>query len=345
MQLRRTRNLGKVVVAIALLFSSAIAFCTSVQAAEREKVIYDTDPGIDDAMGLILLARSPDFDLLGVTTVFGNSTIENTTRNALFLKDYLGFLAPVARGAAKPLYGDPPQVGDIHGANGLGNYDIPPVRSHIDPRPADQMIIDLVRANPHQVTIVSVGRLTNLAMALAEAPDLTKLAKRIIIMGGAFGYSYGGQRTEKNIWAFAEANIAGDPSSAEAVINAGWDVTLIPLDVTVRTVMDKAYLDSLPGKDGELIRGITKQTYVNAEGATAVHDSSAIFYALRPSAYTTVEGLVRVGVGGMDDGQTMIVPPDSENLAFKGRPVVRVAVGVDAASVLSLYRETIGGKK
>jgi purine nucleosidase len=109
--------------------------------------------------------------------------------------------------------------------------------------------------------------------------------------------------------------------------------------------MAKRVLDALPGKDGELIRAITKQTYVNAEGATPVHDSSAIFYALRPSAYTTIEGFVRVGVDGMDAGQTMIVPPDSANPAFKGRPITRVAVGVDAASVLSLYRETIGGKK
>jgi purine nucleosidase len=243
---QRTSKLGNFFAAlsltIALLSGVTIMCCTSAQAAERQKIIYDTDPGVDDAMGLIFLARSPDVDLLGVTSVVGNSTIENTTRNALFLKDYLGFSAPVARGAAKPVYGDPPQIGDIHGANGLGNYNIPPIRSQIDSRPAYQMIIDLVRANPHEVTLICVGRLTNVAMALAEAPDITKLVKRVIIMGGAFGYSYRGPRTEKNIWAMAEANIGGDPYSAETVINAGWDVTLIPLDVTIRTIMDKAYL-------------------------------------------------------------------------------------------------------
>lgn len=342
-RLHGSDRMRSAIVLVVLLVTSLAGWASSAHAAAREKVIYDGDFGIDDAMALILVARSPHFDLIGVTSVFGNAYIDDTTRNALFLRDYLGFAAPVARGAAKPIYGEASTPPVIHGANGLGGYDIPPIRSHVDPRPAAQMIVDLVRANPHQVTIFATGRMTNLAIALAEAPGITKLVKRVIIMGGAFGYGYAGPRTEQSVWAVAEANILGDPVSADAVINAGWPVTLIPLDVTIRTVMDKTYLDSLPGEDGKLIRAITRHTYVNAAGSMPVHDPSAVLYALLPTAYTMIQGAVRVGIQGLDFGQTLIARPNSFYFRpeFQGRPVVQVAVNVDAPTVLRLYKDTI----
>jgi hypothetical protein len=192
-------------------------------------------------------------------------------------------------------------------------------RAALDPRSAPQLIIDLVRAHPGEVTILAVGRLTNLATALALAPDLPHLVKRVVIMGGAFGYNYQGQRSGSNPFSVAEANIGGDPEAADEVINAGWPVTLVPLDVTIRTVMDRAYLTALPGKDGALIRAITRQTYVNAQGSMPVHDSSAVFYALRPSAYTTVEGVVRVEPGtGPAAGITVMAPPAAAIRALQG---------------------------
>ena len=334
----RRRLLGLV---LSLALGTGPAFAQ--EPPTPEKVIYDADFGIDDAMALILLARRPDVALLGVTTVFGNAQIADTTRNALFLKDYLGLSAPVARGAAKPLMGPtPPPPAWIHGANGLGNYPVPVPRAALDPRSAPQLIIDLVRAHPGEVTILAVGRLTNLATALALAPDLPHLVKRVVIMGGAFGYNYLGQRSGSNPFSVAEANIGGDPEAADEVINAGWPVTLVPLDVTIRTVMDRAYLTALPGKDGALIRAITRQTYVNAQGCMPVHDSSAVFYALRPSAYTTVEGVVRVEPGtGPAAGITVMAPPGSRDPGFAGHGTVHVATGVDAPAVLAFYAQSL----
>jgi len=149
------------------------------------KVIYDTDPGIDDAMALLLLPRHPDVELIGVTSVFGNHNVETTTRNALFLKQTFGFDAPVARGAAMAIgasVGGPPPV-HVHGGNGLGDIPIPAITAKLDPRPAAQLIVDLVWAFPGEVTIIAVGRMTNLALAIRLDPGIVKLVKAVSVMG------------------------------------------------------------------------------------------------------------------------------------------------------------------
>lgn len=320
------------------------ATAQSSSGEPRHKVIYDADFGVDDAMGLIFLSRSREVELLGVTTVFGNAFIDNTTKNALFLKDYLGFAAPVAQGAAKPLVGPAGEPPKLHGANGLGNYAVPAARSKVDARPASQFIIDTVRENPGEVTIISVGRLTNLALAMSQDPELPKLVKQVIVMGGAFGYNYGGQRSGQNPFNVAEANISGDARASDEVMNAGWPLTLVPLDVTIRTIMDKAFLDALPGKDGELIRAISGPTYVTPQGSTPVHDSSAIFYALRPDAYKTVDGIIRVATDGPTVGQTSVGKPTSNNPAYQGRQVNKVTVEVDTEAVLKLYHSTLAAQ-
>ena len=173
------------------------------------KVIFDTDPGVDDAMALMLLARHPDVELLGVTTVFGNADIDNVTRNALYLRERFGFDAPIARGAARPLTGrttaPPPHF--IHGRNGLGDIALPDtIEAPLDQRPAHQFIIDALRSHPHDVTIIAVGRMTNLALALESAPDVTGLVHDVVVMGGAFGRN----GHMGNVSPVAEANIYGD---------------------------------------------------------------------------------------------------------------------------------------
>jgi inosine-uridine nucleoside N-ribohydrolase len=154
------------------------------------KVIYDTDPGVDDAMALLFLHRHPEIDLIGITTVFGNASIETTTRNALFLKREWAIPAPVAKGASVTI--DPSRKEGawptfVHGDDGLGNINVPEVVDvPLDPRPAYQFIIDTVRANPGEVTLVAVGRMTNLALALKADPEIAGLVKQVVIMGGNF---------------------------------------------------------------------------------------------------------------------------------------------------------------
>ncbi|HTJ94371.1 MAG TPA: nucleoside hydrolase [Pararobbsia sp.] len=315
------------------------------------KVIYDTDPGVDDAMALLFQVRHPDIELLGVTTVFGNATIEMTTRNALYLTGKFAPHVPVARGAAAPLVREAPgPLPFIHGNNGVGDIDLPAdeaLGGTLDPRPAHRFIVDTVRAHPGEVTLIAVGPMTNLALALAEAPEIAGLVKQVVIMGGAFGY----HGILGNVSPAAEANIFNDPHAADQIFNAAWPLTIVGLDVTERTIMTAEYLSALrdaAGDDGQFLWDVSRVYHgfhLKSEGLDGifVHDSSAVAFVVRPDLYTTRSGPVRVMTEGLAIGQaiqkplTMPVP----NPNWDGRPAMAVCIDVDAAGMLELYRSTL----
>lgn len=312
------------------------------------KVIFDTDPGVDDAMALLFLHQHPEIDLVGITSVFGNATIDTTTRNALFLKQLWDIPAPVARGAGRALNsvrieGPPPTF--VHGDNGLGNVaGIPDfIETDPDPRSATDFIIDTVRAHPGEITIVAVGRMTNLALALGEAPDIAGLVKQIVIMGGAFDCM-------GNLSPAAEANIMGDPEAADIVMTAKWAVTTIGLDVTHKTIMTRAELAEVARLGGERAQFLSdlSQFYIDfykhiITDGMFVHDSCAAAFVVAPELFTTRSGPVRVSCEGVAVGQTiqkpdgMFFPPGP----WDGLPSQNVCVDVDAAAVMKLIRDTI----
>lgn len=311
------------------------------------KVIFDTDPGVDDAMALLFLHRHPEIDLVGVTTVFGNASIETTTRNALFLKREWKFDAPIAKGADETIDPARPHRGwptFVHGDDGLGNIGVPDVIDlPLDPRPAYQFIIDTVRANPHEVTLVAVGRMTNLALALRHAPDIAHLVREVVIMGGAFD-------VPGNITPAAEANIHGDPEAADIVFTAPWKVVAAGLDVTAKTTMSRGFLDGMAAKGGpdvELLQRVSDfyiKFYAHAvEDGMLVHDSCACVYVVAPELFETRSGPVRVACGSIADGQT-IQKPDGMSFGpsdWDGRPSQHVMVGVQAQKVLDLLYDTL----
>ncbi|WP_026616133.1 nucleoside hydrolase [Ensifer aridi] len=311
------------------------------------KVIFDTDPGVDDAMALLFLHRHPAIDLVGITTVFGNASVETTTRNALFLKRSWDIAAPVAKGIGETLDSERPHVGwptSVHGDDGLGNIDVPSeIDLPLDPRPAHRFIIDTVRANPGEVTLVAVGRMTNLARALRDDPAIAALVKSVVIMGGAFD-------VPGNITPAAEANIHGDPEAADLVMTAPWPVTVIGLDVTMRTVMTRSMLSDIAERGGAPARLLCdiSQFYVDfyeqhVEDGMVVHDSCACAYVVAPDLFRTRSGAIRVICGGIADGQTIqkpdgrLFPPN----AWDGLPSQRACIGIDAGAVLSLIGETL----
>lgn len=311
------------------------------------KVIFDTDPGVDDAMALLFLHRHPDIDLVGVTTVFGNASIETTTRNALFLKREWKFDAPVAKGANETIDPARPHAGwptFVHGDDGLGNIGVPDVTDiPLDPRPAYQFIIDTVRANPHEVTLVAVGRMTNLALALRHAPDIAHLVKQVVIMGGAFD-------VPGNVTPAAEANIHGDPEAADIVFTAPWRVVAAGLDVTAKTTMSRGFLDGMAAKGGadvDLLRRVSDfyiKFYAHAvEDGMLVHDSCACVYVVAPELFEVRSGPVRVACGSIADGQT-IQKPDGMSFGpsdWDGKPSQYVMVGVQSQKVLDLLYDTL----
>jgi len=313
------------------------------------KVIYDTDPGVDDAMALVFQALHPQIELLGVTSVFGNSTIETTTRNALYLVERFAPGVPVARGAAAPLKcAAPAPVGWIHGDDGLGNLGLQPkTQNALDTRPAHRFIVDTVRAHPGEVELVAVGPLTNLALALEEAPDIATLVKQVIVMGGAFGTN----GRNGNVSPAAEANMHGDPDAADIVFGAAWPVAIVGLDVTESTIMTTGYLAKLrdeAGEAGRFVWDVSRhyeafhRSSVALEGIY-VHDFSAVAYLLAPELYTTRSGPVRVLTDGMAAGHTIQKPAGFAAPApqWDDRPACKVCVDADSGKILELYSKTL----
>jgi inosine-uridine nucleoside N-ribohydrolase len=313
-------------------------------------LLFDTDPGVDDAMALLFLHRHPAARLLGITTVFGNADIDVTTRNALHLCGRFGIAVPVARGAALPLVRPPRGAApEVHGDDGLGNLQGPLHTTRLpDARPAHRFIVDTLRAHPGEVTLVAVGPLTNLALALAEDPAITTLVRQVVVMGGAFGI--GGQGG--NVSPVAEANILSDPHAADAVFTAPWPVTLVGLDVTHRVLMDHACFERLRdagGAEGAFIWQASRH-YVEFHGRAVgvpgcyVHDASAVACALVPELFTRRAGPVRVVDQGLAIGQTIQRVAGRRYLHaadWDGLPDQQVCIDVLADEVLALFEQTL----
>lgn len=315
----------------------------------KKKIILDTDPGIDDAMAILFAHASDAIDLIGITTVFGNATIENATRNALLIKHKFGLSADVAMGTDTPLTveaGEPTTF--VHGNNGLGDIEIPNGdygSAHI--KKAHDYIIEKVTEYPGEITLIAVGRLTNLALALQKEPAISQLVKEVIIMGGAFGY----HGHSGNVTPFAEANVIGDPHAADIVLTADWPVTVVGLDVTQQTIMTNEYVKELQKnskKYGDFIYDITR-FYANFHLEEAgidgfyVHDSSAIAYAINPDLFTVKEGSIRVVTDGPAIGHAMLKSNEKKYPVdeWSDKPRQHVCVDVKQDLFLDLYMKTL----
>jgi inosine-uridine nucleoside N-ribohydrolase len=314
-----------------------------------QKVIFDTDPGVDDAMALLYLHRHPDIELVGVTTVFGNAAIELTTRNAQFLHKEWGIAAPIARGAGTAFDAarDSAHYAPIvHGEDGLGNIGVPLDIDHpLDERSAAQFIIDTVRADPGNVTIVAVGRMTNLALALKADPEIAALVKEVVIMGGAFDVN-------GNVTPAAEANIHGDPEAADAVFVAPWKVTILGLDVTMKTRMSSDEMAAMVKAGGPELKLLSdlSQFYIDfyrqrvGLDGMVLHDTCACVYLTEPHLFDVRTGPVRVVCGGLADGKTIQAPDRGrkfEGSAWDGAPSQIVCIDVRAEAVLNAIRAVL----
>lgn len=315
----------------------------------KKKVIFDTDPGIDDAMAILFAHTSGKIDLLGITTVFGNATIENATRNALYLKQRFAIPATICEGASTPLVvpaGEPTTF--VHGQNGLGDIELPDsLLIKADTRSACDFIIETVRNNPNEVTLVAVGRLTNLALAIQKAPDIVALVKEVVVMGGAFGHN----GHTGNVSPYAEANIIGDPHAADLVFIQQWPVTVVGLDVTQQSIMSNAYVQKLREQSdiyGDFIYQISRfysdfhKQSVGLDGFY-VHDSSAVAYVLAPELFNVQQGPIRVVCEGPAIGMSLC-KTDKKAFPVDGwqdKPRQQVCIDVDSQGLLDLYFNTL----
>src|SRR5437868_5523713 len=207
-----------------------------------KKVIIDTDPGTDDALAILLALNSPELSVQAITVVPGNVTAQQGLENALKLVTLAKRCdIPVAGGAKHPLFQKLITAEFWHGKNGLADVDLP-TGCRADPRFGPDLIIELVHKFPHQITLVPVGPLTNIALAVSKDPSIVPLVKEVVIMGGSIS---GGNST-----AAAEANIYNDPEAAQIVFQAGWPLTMVGLDVGDRTLLGPHEIERLRAAPG-----------------------------------------------------------------------------------------------
>ena len=192
------------------------------------KVILDVDTGIDDALALLLAANSPEIEILGVTCVAGNVTLDHVTRNTLAVLELAGCTVPVAVGARKPLMAPLRTATYFHGSNGIADIQLPSPRQAPVDEDASSFLIRMTRQFPGEVVVVAVGPLTNVALAILRDPDFAGNVGSLVLMGGAVAYP-------GNVAAAAEANFANDPEAAEAVVTSGAPIQLVDLGVTSTT--------------------------------------------------------------------------------------------------------------
>jgi len=306
-----------------------------------EKIIIDTDPGIDDAMAIFFALSSTEIALLGLTTTFGNVSVDMATANALRLIEMTGRAIPVARGEATPLVQAPLPFPDfVHGADGFGNLNLPSPKGHATDLSAAEFIVKTVLENPHEITLVAIGPLGNLASALALEPRIAKLVKKVVIMGGTILES-------GNVSPVAEANIYGDPHAADRVFSADWHVHMVGLDVTHKVTLMNDLQQRIRDKNavfGNFLyqAGRFYADFYEASRGSAgcyMHDASAIAYVINPDLFDVVVGPVRVATEGLAKGQTILkrsgytYPENHWDTVTDST----VCMGVDEQAVLALY--------
>lgn len=296
-------------------------------------LIIDTDPGVDDAVALVLALRSPEVDVRAVVAAFGNVELERTLDNACRLLALAGRPdVPVAAGASRPLVHERMvRAGHVHGVDGLGGRAAGlPVAGPPDPRPGVDLMADVLRAATEPVTIASIGPLTDTALLLATHPELAPRIGRIVVMGGSLGAG--------NITGAAEFNIHIDPEAAHRVLTqAEVPVTLVPLDLTLRCGAEPPWLARLAAGDpvcAELAAMIEPYyAYYRARygrDMVALHDALALLESVAPGSLRCVPlGLQVACEHGPARGATV-----ADHAPRPATPPVQVAMDADVPATL-----------
>lgn len=304
--------------------------------SDRPRIVLDCDPGHDDAIAIIVAAHAAE--LLGITTVAGNAPLEQTTHNACIFRDALGLDAGVHSGAALPLVAEPRFAGFVHGESGLDGADLPPPKRGADSTDAVGFIIETVRSNPG-CFLVPTGPLTNVALALRAASDLTDHIAGVSLMGGG---------TFGNRTPVAEFNIWADPEAADIVFRSGLPITMAGLDVTHQFIVTPERIATVEELDtgfttmiADLFRFFS-QNYVSRHDhlrGAALHDPLAVMALTHPELFTGTDRHVAIETTGHHTvGMTVV---DRRDISDRGAPNVHVLETVDADTAWRLVLDAL----
>jgi inosine-uridine nucleoside N-ribohydrolase len=297
-----------------------------------ERILLDCDPGHDDAIALLLALASPEVELVGVTTVAGNQTLEKTTANAIRVLDFIGRDdVAVAAGAERPLVREPFVAAYVHGETGLDGPDLPPPQRE----PLEQHAVEFLAEHVGGTTLVAVGPLTNVALLLAEHSEARP--ERIVLMGGSIGLG--------NVTPAAEFNIWADPEAATRVFASGLDVTMIGLDVTHQALLRDEHVERLrvSGRTGRMVAELYDffhRFHAKTYGFTGspIHDAVALAHVFRPDLVETEHRHVAIECDSeLTRGRTVVdLWRRTEN-----EPNAHVGVGVDGKAFVELLLERL----
>ncbi|MBS11485.1 MAG: nucleoside hydrolase [Gemmatimonadetes bacterium] len=302
-------------------------------------VVLDVDPGVDDAMAILMALSSPELNVIALTVVSGNVPLDIGVENARRILAFAGRSdIPVYRGADRPLVRDPVHAMEVHGPSGLGNADLAP--SDVDARnDAPGYLVDLLEEAGRSIAILAVGPLTNLALAERMSPGILRRADAVVVMGGAVD-------VPGNVAPTGEFNFVADPHAASVVVGAGSNLVLVPLDVTRRVGVSADEVERIRDLGIERARFFAQATEVvikrgtEADGYRGIflHDPTAVAFAIQPGGFETEELWASVETdGSLTAGQLVV---DRRKGVAGAEPVgspISVAMDVDAQGVLELF--------
>ena len=252
---------------------------------KKRNIIIDCDPGIDDAVAISLaIANEDKLNILGITTVTGNQSIEKVTNNALKLVSFLNRDIKVAKGADTPLIREKRVAGNVHGTTGMGNYELPEAKNKIVDENAVEFLKNTILGSSEKITLVPIGPLTNIALLLKVYPEVKENIDEIVIMGGAISGGNATPTAEFNVWA--------DPEAAKIVFDSKVKIVMHGLDVTHNTGLYKDDVKELLNSNGkisnmcgEILNFYFRGDHVKDGTFTPIHDASAIMYLIHPELF------------------------------------------------------------
>ena len=312
-----------------------------------QKIIIDTDPGIDDTMAIFFALNSPEIEVLGLTTVYGNTSTDQGTKNALRILEIASRTdIPVYSGAAQPLETEYTGKGEfVHGHDGQGNTNLEDPVTTAATGSAVDFLEKTIKDNPGEVILVPIGPLTNIGELFIKDPNIGKDIKEIILMGG-------NALVQGNASPSAEANIRNDPEAADIVFSADCEISMVGLDVTNQVFMDKETIDKIVNFDNPQSQHLKKifpfyvnflSNFFNKEGMPT-HDSSAIAYLLDRTLFKTLKFPIVVETLGISRGKTWMGTgmDKTKHNPWENRRSVNICTEVNVDKVIDLIIQRIG---
>jgi inosine-uridine nucleoside N-ribohydrolase len=302
-----------------------------------QHVIIDTDVGIDDALALFLALSSPEVEVEAITTVNGNVPVETATHNVLALLELTRRTdIPVARGCDRPLVRQSIDARHVHGDNGLGNVVLDDPQIISVSQHAVDLLIEKIMAERNKITLVCIGPLTNVALAVRREPRIADYVYEVVIMGGAL-------RVPGNVTSAAEYNIYADPHAAHMVLHAGWPIRLVSLDVTNVTLLTPEQIARL--RDSRVTKLIKRMTdyYFHSSAALdnangfPMHDPLCVGAVVRPELITWEPAYVDVELAGTLTLGATVAQFEAHGGQHTLRPNVRASVAVNAKQFAQFY--------